>query len=67
MHMTSTHTLRLAEVMRMPQAQRVLRIAITTGIDPTRDRLDDVMPRWSLSPSDMNDLIAYLKQSHDHN
>lgn len=43
-----------------------LRAAITRGIDPAGVRLDEVMPRWSMSPSDLNDLIAYLKQSHDH-
>ena len=65
--MASAHALRLAQVVRVSQAQRVLRIAITTGIDAPGDRLDEVMPRWSLSPSDINDHIAYLKQSHDHN
>ena len=43
-----------------------LRAVITRGIDPAGDRLDEAMPRWSMSPSDLNDLIAYLKQSHDH-
>lgn len=44
-----------------------LRRAITRGIDPAGDQLDDAMPRWTMSPDDLNDLIAYLKQSHDHN
>lgn len=43
-----------------------LRRAITQGIDPSGERLDDTMPRWTMSPADLNDLIAYLKQSHNH-
>lgn len=40
--------------------------AITQGLDPAGEKLGAAMPRWSMSDSDMNDLIAYLKQSHDH-
>lgn len=43
-----------------------LRRAITQGIDPAGERLDDAMPQWDMSPSDLNDLIAYLQQSHSH-
>ena len=43
-----------------------LRRAITQGIDPTGVRLDSAMPRWDMSQSDLNDLLAYLEQSHDH-
>lgn len=43
-----------------------LRRAITQGIDPAGERLDSAMPRWDMSQSDLNDLIAYLEQSHDH-
>lgn len=43
-----------------------LRRAITQGIDPAGQQLNDAMPRWSMSPSDMNDLIAYLQQTHTH-
>lgn len=43
-----------------------LRVAITRGIDTAGDQLDAAMPRWSMNPSDLNDLIAYLKQSHNH-
>ena len=43
-----------------------LRRAITQGIDPAGQQLNDAMPRWNMSPSDINDLIAYLQQTHTH-
>ena len=43
-----------------------LRRAITLGIDPSGEQLDDAMPRWNMNPTDLNDLIAYLKQTHNH-
>ncbi len=43
-----------------------LRHAITRGLDPAGESLDQAMPRWSMSPSDMDDLISFLSQSHDH-
>lgn len=43
-----------------------LRRAITLGMDPSGKQLDDAIPRWGMSPSDLDDLIAYLKQSHNH-
>ncbi|MFT5506532.1 MAG: cytochrome c oxidase subunit 2 [Gammaproteobacteria bacterium] len=43
-----------------------LRRAITLGIDPSGDPLDGAMPKWNLSPTDLDDLIAYLQQSHTH-
>jgi hypothetical protein len=44
-----------------------LRRAITLGLDPAGESLDPAMPRWSMSPSDLNDLVTFLAQSHDHN
>ncbi len=38
-----------------------LRRAITDDVDPGGERLDPVMPRWSMAEGDMTDLIAYLK------
>lgn len=38
-----------------------LRRAITRGIDPAGKPLDQAMPRWSMSPQDLGDLIAHLK------
>jgi cytochrome c oxidase subunit 2 len=40
--------------------------AITRGLDPAGESLDQAMPRWSMSPSDLDDLISFLSQSHDH-
>lgn len=38
-----------------------LRRAITDGIDPSGKRLDEAMPRWSMSERDLHDLIDYLQ------
>lgn len=38
-----------------------LRRAITEGIDPAGNRLDDAMPRWFMSEQDLTDLIKYLQ------
>jgi len=43
-----------------------LRRAITEGIDPAGEHLDQAMPQWSMNESDLNDLIAYLEKSYDH-
>lgn len=43
-----------------------LRRAITDGVNPAGKQLDSAMPRWSISQSDLDDLIAYLQQSHTH-
>lgn len=42
-----------------------LRRAITRGLDPAGEYLDQAMPRWTMSPRDLDDLVAFLKQSHD--
>jgi mono/diheme cytochrome c family protein len=42
-----------------------VRRAITEGVDPSGEPLDQAMPRWSMNDSDLNDLIAYLQKSHD--
>ena len=44
-----------------------LRRAITRGLDPAGESLDRAMPRWSMSSSDLDDLVAFLAQSHEHN
>ncbi len=43
-----------------------LRLAITEGIDPGQSELHPAMPRWSMSESDLSDLIAYLMQRDGH-
>jgi mono/diheme cytochrome c family protein len=37
-----------------------LRRAISQGINPSGEPLDDIMPRWSMSERDWQDLLAYL-------
>ena len=43
-----------------------LRRAITLGLDPAGETLESAMPRWSMSTTDLNDLITFLQQSHIH-
>ncbi len=43
-----------------------LRRAITLGLDPASESLDRSMPRWSMSTLDLDDLVTFLQQSHDH-
>lgn len=38
-----------------------LRQAIVDGVDPSGNKLDEVMPRYSLNDEDIQDLVAYLK------
>ena len=39
-----------------------LRLAIIAGVTPSGAVLDAAMPRWTMSPRDLDDLVAYLKQ-----
>lgn len=43
-----------------------LKRAITRGIDPSGRALNLAMPRWRMSAADLEDLIAYLRQTHEH-
>lgn len=43
-----------------------LRLAITKGLDPAGEYLDQAMPRWTMSRADLDDLVTFLKQSHVH-
>jgi cytochrome c oxidase subunit 2 len=36
--------------------------AVTKGVEPDGEPLDEAMPRWNMSDQDLEDLIAYLKQ-----
>lgn len=44
-----------------PYTEETLKRAITRGLDPAGEPLDDLMPRWSISEADLNDLVAFLK------
>jgi len=43
-----------------------LQRAIIEGIDPSGKRLDDAMPRWSMSERDLDDLLQYLQGDREH-
>ncbi|WP_438010798.1 ABC transporter substrate-binding protein [Sorangium sp. So ce321] len=47
--------------LRPPYTERALGRAITMGLDPAGNRLQDAMPRYRLSRRDLADLLAYLK------
>ena len=44
-----------------PYTEETIKRAITDGIDPDGKPLEWPMLRWSMSESDLNDLLAYLK------
>lgn len=44
-----------------PYAEDTVKAAITQGINPAGEQLDDEMPRWKMSPQDLNDLVDFLK------
>lgn len=45
-----------------PYTERALELALTRGLDPAGNRLQNVMPRYAMPREDMADLIAYLKR-----
>jgi mono/diheme cytochrome c family protein len=47
---------------RAPYTDALLARAITKGLDSSGQKLNLLMPRWSLSESDLRDLLAYLKR-----
>lgn len=44
-----------------PYTEETLKRAITKGIDPAGESLDDIMPRWRMSEADLNDLVEFMK------
>jgi hypothetical protein len=44
-----------------PYNNRLIKRAITEGLDPAGEQLDQAMPRWDMSNRDLNDLIDFLK------
>jgi mono/diheme cytochrome c family protein len=44
-----------------PYTEETVKQAITEGINPAGEPLDQEMPRWSMSQDDLNDLLEYLK------
>ena len=49
-------------VKHPPYTERLLKRAVTMGIDPAGNTLDVAMPRFQLSNDDMSDLAAYIKR-----
>lgn len=44
-----------------PYTEETLKEAITRGINPAGERLDEEMPRWRMAESDLNDLVEFIK------
>ena len=44
-----------------PYTDVTLKRAITDGVDPAGERLDDEMPRWRMSEQDLEDLVEFIK------
>jgi cytochrome c oxidase subunit 2 len=44
-----------------PYTEETVKIAITQGLEPSGEQLDNTMPRWRISDQDLNDLVGYLK------
>ena len=44
-----------------PYTDALIRRAITEGLDPAGNSLDWAMPRWRMTPEDLEDLVAFLK------
>ena len=44
-----------------PYTEEALKQAITHGVDPAGDPLEYPMPRWQMSPQDLNDLVTFIK------
>ena len=45
----------------IPYDEVAVRQAITQGIEPNGEPLNEFMPRWSISARDLDDLVAFLK------
>jgi cytochrome c oxidase subunit II len=44
-----------------PYTEVTLKRAITEGIDPAGERLEDEMPRWRMYEQDLDDLVEFMK------
>ncbi len=43
-----------------PYTEETLKRAITRGIDPAGEPLDELMPRWRMSERDLDDLVEFM-------
>ena len=44
-----------------PYTEETLKSAITRGINPAGEPLDEEMPRWIMSGQDLDDLVDFIK------
>ncbi len=44
-----------------PYTEDTLKRAITRGLDPGGEPLDEAMPRWRMSETDLDDLVDFIK------
>ena len=44
-----------------PYTEETLKKAITRGVNPADEPLDNVMPLWKMSEQDLDDLIEFIK------
>ena len=44
-----------------PYTEETLKLAITRGINPAGEPLDEEMPRWQMSGRDLDDLVGFIK------
>ena len=44
-----------------PYAEDTLKRAVTRGINPAGEPLDEAMPRWRMSERDLDDLVEFIK------
>jgi hypothetical protein len=44
-----------------PYTEETLKLAITRGINPAGEHLDEEMPRWQMSERDLGDLVDFIK------
>jgi mono/diheme cytochrome c family protein len=44
-----------------PYTEETLKRAITRGLDPAGEPLDEAMPRWRMSEDDLDDLVDFIK------
>ena len=44
-----------------PYTEETLKRAITQGVDPAGEPLDQEMPRWRMSELDLDDLVKFVK------
>ena len=43
-----------------PYTEETLRRAITRGVDPAGEPLDELMSRWRMSETDLDDLVEFI-------